>query len=425
MPGTDPAPRPARPRRPRVRWAVAALAAVAGVALLTPYAVALYHWRQARHALAEYDFAVARSHLEACLFVWSRDPETRFTLARTCRRGGDFEASRAHLAEAEKLGHPVRLVELEKLLLRAQAGLAESVEPALLGLAAAEPDQEGVVLEGLTAGYLRSNALDRAHRCGKAWAEKYPDDAQARLWLGRVLERGLQHDRAAEEYAKALELRPGHAEAHLLRAEVLAFRRRYTEALPHFEAFLRSEPRHAAALAGLARCQRSLSRLDDARATVDRLLATDRGHPVGLLVRGQLAQDDDRPEEALDWLRRAQAAAPHDRDANVALAAALRRLRHDDEAREYEEKSRRIEQDLRRMEEITREVLARPNDAALRQEAGRILAGLGRDAEALQWLVSALLLDRGHEPTRKLLAECLQRLGDPNLVEAYRRVLAP
>ena len=60
---------------------------------------------------------------------------------------------------------------------------------------------------------------------------------------------------------------------------------------------------------------------------------------------------------------------------------------------------------------------------SLRYAAGTILLRLGQAAEALTWLFSAYQLDHDHEPTKKALAEGLQKLGDPKLVEYYRQAL--
>ena len=86
---------------------------------------------------------------------------------------------------------------------------------------------------------------------------------------------------------------------------------------------------------------------------------------------------------------------------------------------------RTIERDLRRLEELTKEILARPDDVALRYEAGSTLVRLGQDGQAARWFVSALLLYPRHQPTRQALAGCIQRLGDPKLADAYRALLGP
>src|SRR5262249_7739340 len=90
----------------------------------------------------------------------------------------------------------------------------------------------------------------------------------------------------------------------------------------------------------------------------------------------------------------------------------------------YEQRHREIERDLRRMEELTKEILTRPREVSLRLEAGETLVRLGQNAQALRWFVSALLLDPSDRPTRKALAACVRRLGDPRVADAYQALLA-
>src|SRR5262249_31319281 len=196
-----------------------------------------------------------------------------FLLARTCRRAGDFAAAGAHLGEAERRGWVAEAVGLERLLLQAQSRAVRAAGPTLRGYLAAGHPEEGLILEALAAGCLQGNFLEEAHRWTSIWVERHPGDWRARLWHGRVLEQGLSYDLAAEQYRRVLERKPGHAEAHLRRGEVLLWRGQYAEALPDLQAYLRGDPHHPAALLGLARCQRCLDPPGAARATLERLLA--------------------------------------------------------------------------------------------------------------------------------------------------------
>lgn len=394
-----------------------------GSFIIYPQARAAYHWRQAQQALEEQHFQAALGHLAVCLEVWPSSGATHFLMGRTCRRAGDLEGARAHLNEARRCHWSPALLDLEDLLLQAQVGMVRPVEATLRRYMANYPDQEKVILEALIHGDLQSNYLEAAHNWAALWTEHYPDDGQGWFWRGYALERGLRYDLAAEEYQRALERRPQHADTHLRLAEVLLWKGRFDEALAHFGVYLAKDPEHATSLLGRARCQRSLGQLDAARATLEQLDAFQLEPPGALLLRGELELDADHAEEAVVWLRRAQAQTPQDREANQMLATALRRLMRVEEAEVYERNKKRIEADLRRMDELTREVVSHPDDVARRYEAGTILLRLGQETQALSWLVSAFLLDREHEPTKKALADCLQKLGDPKLLAYYRQVL--
>jgi tetratricopeptide (TPR) repeat protein len=307
--------------------------------------------------------------------------------------------------------------------MEAQAGAVQPVEQPLRRFLETRPDERRVILEALAKGSLQANFLDDAFRWTTRWVEAYPGDCQAHLLRGRVFEAGLRYDLAAGEYQRALDLKPTLATAHLALGEMLRRKGRYAEALPHFQAYLGSQPHDAAALLGLARCQRCLSPPEVVLATLDRVLAEQGDHPEALLLRGQVELERGHAREALDALQRAEWSLPEDVDTFQALATACRLLGRKEQAQAYEGKRQRVERDLRRMEELTKQIIESPRDAALRYEAGTILLRLGQEQQGARWLASALLIDPHHQPTKDALAACLPKLGDPKLVENYRRVI--
>jgi tetratricopeptide (TPR) repeat protein len=394
----------------------------AGAFVLYPHLAAYYQMRQARQALEQNDFARAGEHLRGALAVREDSPEAHFLLAQSIRRAGDADAARRHLERAGMLGWDKRQVRLEEMLQQAQSGVVEPVEGPLRGYLAAGTE-ERLILEALARGCLQSNFTERAYHYTRRWVERYPDDWYGRFWHGRSLEQGLRYDLATEAYQAALARKPDHLEARLHCGQVLLWRGRFPEALPHFDVVVERQPTNEAALLGLAQCQRCLRPPEETRATLGRLLALPGDHPLGWLLQGQLEQEADRPAEALVWLERAVRRMPRDRDANQAMATALRRLDRAAEAEPYERRKQEVERDLRRVDELIKASLSNPRDASLRYEAGATLVRLGQDGPAMRWFVSALLLDPGHRATKKALADCIERLGDPRLAAAYRPIL--
>ncbi len=380
------------------------------------------HWRAAQDAAERRDFAAAREALERCREAWPNDPQVHFSLARVLRRDGQATVAQEALDRAQQLGHPAAEIELERALGRTQSGHVRAVEEVPAASVGAANDR--FVREALVAGFLHGHFLDRAYRVTDKWATERPDDWLAHLWHGRVLEHGLQFELAVTAYTKALQLQPRSREAARQLGEVLHRLGRYPEAVPHFETVLRANPADAAARVGLARSQRSVVSPAVAVETLRPLTDAPNPAPAVCLLAGQLALDEDRAEEAVNWLRRAVGAAPHDRDANETLARALRRLGRDAEAAPFEQKAEAINRDYKRMEAITKAVAETPGDAELRYEAGVILARLGQDAGAARWLVSALAVNPAHQPTRDALAACAERLGDAQLAEYARRLRA-
>jgi tetratricopeptide (TPR) repeat protein len=390
-----------------------------------PLAASAYHERLARRALGRQDLAEARSRLQRSLALRPGRASAHFLLAQTLRRADEPGPAKEHLQAARALGWKESELRLEELLTQAQCGAVGPVETALQLHLADDTGDPQLIFEALVRGCLQCQLVERAYRYSGLWTQRFPDSWHARFWHGRTLEQGLRHDLAAEAYAQVLAQKPDHLEAHLRLGQVLQRAGRHAEALAHLETYLRHRPEGPAALLALARCQRAQRPPAEARATLDRLFALPGDHPEGWLLRGQLELNAGRPGEALPWLEQAAQRIPHDREVNLALSVTLHQLGRPAEAERYQQRHREIERDLRRVEELTKEILARPEDVTLRYEAGTTLVRLGQDGQAARWFVSALLLYPRHQPTRQALADCVRRLGDPNLTDAYRALLAP
>jgi tetratricopeptide (TPR) repeat protein len=390
---------------------------------LAPQLDASHHWRLAHQAIEEGDLLEAQKHLQRCLEVWPNSGESHFLTARTLRRAGNFDAARHHLHEARRLGWVPELVDLESLLLQAQAGLVQPLEQAQRGALVGRPGEEAYIFEAMVIGYLQGNFVTQAYQAATRWTEKCPEDWQAHFWRGRVLEKGLQYTLAASEYQHVLDQKPHHLEAHLRRAEVLLWLSRHAEAAPHFERYLQGVPDHPGALLGLARCQRSLHPPEVALATLHQLLAKHQEHAGAFLLWGQLELDSDNAEQALTWLRRAEKLAPQDKDVHQNLAVAFRRLNKVEEAQFHERMKQEIETDFRRMDQLIKDILQKPKDVALRYEAGTITVRRDQVQQGARWFASALLIDPTHESSKKALLECLPKLGDPKLTEYYRQMI--
>lgn len=402
----------------------AAAVAALGAYVIAPQVGAYLDLRTARGELRDGDVPAARAHLDRCLAVWAGSGEVQFLAARAARRDGDRQAAELHLGEAARLGWDPVAVRLEKLLARVEAGAVDHVEGDLQAhLAIATADDEPVILEAIARGCLKARRLDLGYGYTKRWVDKYPGDWAGHYWHARVLEQGLRNDLAIEDYRKALALRPGHPDSRLRLAWLLLGKGEYAEAITHFETYLQAQPDAPAALLGLARAQRAARPPEEARATLDRLLAQPVDHPQGWLLRGQLDLDADRPADAIAAFRKAADALPYERDAHKGMADALRLLGRDAEAAPHYEKFQQLDRDIRAVDELMKKVNADPKNAALRYDLGVTLGRIGQTDDAIRFLVSALMLDPAHKPTREALAAAIARLNDPQLEALYRPLL--
>ena len=412
--------------RPWLRFVAAvnclALLAAVGVYVVWPGVRAYAAWSRAERAYAGGDLAAAREELGDYLNRRPTSGQGHYLMARALRRLDDFAGARRHLKLARRHGWPTVALDLEYKLIQAQSGGVRSAERALHELLATDHPEAEAVFEALVAGYLRNNLLNDAHRWATAWAERFPGNWRPLYARGQVLERGLKLALAADDYREVLARDPGHAEAKHRLAQILVRIGRFDEARPYFEAYRETRPDDALAVVGHARCLRALGRGDDALALLDRFLDGRDGSAALFVVRGQLDFDRERYDDALAWLRRAEALTPNDREMLQSLADVTKRLGRDEAAAAYEKRRQDVEADVRKVEALIKDALAAetardgPRDYAkiveLRYELAQTLIRLGHDAEASQWLLSVLQEDPQHAGARRTLDGLMKRTPD-------------
>jgi predicted Zn-dependent protease len=400
-------------RRPRLVAFTLTLLALVG---LSAYSGGRRFWRDyqrraAQKALDRRDFAEARARLARCLQSWPEDTQLRLLAARAARRDGDYEEAGKQLGRCTEFGGDQETVSLERAMLVAQGGDPGRVEGYLLSRLRGQPPQADLIFEALAQGYLKTHRLPEALHCLDRWLEHQPDDVQALLWRGQVLERWNDLEEAVASYRRAVAVDPGHEKARRFLALALVRSDRATEAVERLES-LRRQCADAEILLGLARGRRSLGQVDEARRELDEVLATQPQNAEALSERGKLALQTGRAAEAEDWLRQALALAPYDRETNYTYYLCLRQQGREKEAARALEAVERIRADLQRVSELRQRIAASPRDAALRCEIGVIFLHNGQAREGLRWLQSALQLDPGHAGARQALDRYSQQTGD-------------
>ncbi len=397
--------------------------------LLSWQAWAVYHWRQAQQPMLECDWPVARRHLEACLRVWPDSAETHFHLARCCRRDGELAAARFHLKRAGDLSWLTEAVDLEYLLLLAQAGGVGNVEKTLQGHLKAGHPEGPLILEAMVRGYVQINGIKEAFQYADRWVTRYPDDWQGYFQRGMVLQRfavTLTPLRlATEDYRRASELNPKQPAIRLKLAQILQFLGRYDQALPYFQSVRHDQPENLEAMIGEIRCFSSLARLPEAAQLADQSLRAHPDNPELAFLKGKLLLDMDAPAEALHWLLLAKKDFEHRNPEYLhVLVQACRLNARPQEAEQYERSAAAIEADLRRVHDITKELEEKtPDDGglALRLEAAELLARRNQEEEATRWLLGAMQIDPTHPRARKTLAALAKQTGNSLLMDLYRR----
>ena len=180
----------------------------------SPHAVR-EHWEQARLALEERDFPLARKHLDRCLEICPVNAEAQFLMARTCRRDGDAAAWREHLTMAESMDWLQEQILLERQLQQAASGNSWSVEQKLLEQLNHLPPEEVLILEALVSGYLNNVRYTDAIEITATWLRRHPEDWLGYLYRGRAYQGLSLFPRAIENFEEALKRHPNFLITHL------------------------------------------------------------------------------------------------------------------------------------------------------------------------------------------------------------------
>jgi Flp pilus assembly protein TadD len=401
--------------------AVVALAAAGGGAAW--YFRAEPHLAAAEQALDRRDSAAARRELDAYLRAWPDCGRAHLLAARAARRLHLYDEAEDHLRACDRLRWDPQAVALERVLadvqhgdLRAERFLWDRVE-------AGGPDAPEI-LEVLTQYYLDDYQLMRAKDCLDSYLRLRPDDLHALLGRAFIWERLLYFADAAKDYRRAVEVHPEDDTARLRLAKNLLITGEPAEALTHFEQLRGRHPDDPEVRLGLARCRRRLGDLDEAQQLLGGLLAERPDDAAALAERGLVALNRNRPAEAEDFLRKAVAREPHNREANYNLYQSLLRQGKDDEAAERLAAVGRLDADLARLDQVTKAVIAAPGDAGLRLEGGRLFLRNGQEEEGVRWLELAVRLDPALRPAHQELADYYRRAGRPDLAAAHERLAA-
>jgi tetratricopeptide (TPR) repeat protein len=379
----------------------------------------------AREALAVRRFAEAQRYLRRYLEANPRYAEAHYLLAQTCRRTGDFDGWRRHLEQAEAAGASVPLLEQERHLYGLQTGRVRGLNAVLENYLDRHPPEEVLILELLVQSYLEHNLLPDVVRLTGLWIERHPEDPLAYLDRGRarlILQRD-QPTAAVQDFQRALELNPDLAEARLALARTCVKERRWSDALEQFQAVLRQHAGDQAALLGVAECQLALSEPAAAREALDALPAKDRGGAAACFLRAKLDWVGGKPDDAIHWLKRAEAAAPSNLEIVHTLGLTSLQTDRRDEAERYHRRFDELDRQQAQLAALAVQILKDPHDAGLRYRAAVVNLEFGRDREAENCLQAALWLDPNHRPSLTAYADLLAKQGRSGLAAQLRRKL--
>ncbi len=408
-------------RRRRILSAVVLLGLAAGTACGARALWLEHHFRAAVAAHQRRDFGAALDQLAPYLAAYPDSGRAHFLAARAARRAGRLDEADTHLEACRRLDYPADDMDLERALLMVRRG--QRVNEDYLRRRIEQDDGDALlVLEVLIDDYLRNYRLLDALWALNQYLARKPDEVEVLIGRAFVWEKIYAFGNAEHDYRRALEIDPDNDRGRCRFADLLLTRRGSPEeAATEYERLCRRDADNPAYRLGLARCRRQAGRLDEGRELLRALLDRDPHYPGALAEMGRVAADEGRTAEAIDWLHKATADAPWDRQAYAILLNCLRLAGRAQEERDCRQTLDRLDADLKRLDDLTRQALSRPFDPSLRCEIGVLFLHHGEEAEGLRWLALALEQDPKHEAAHRALAEHFEARGQPELAAPHRR----
>ncbi len=411
----------------RAAVALAVLGGLGGFCYLAGWRLwAARQFRAGQAALQKRDFETAWNDFNNYLRVCPGSAEGHLLAAQAARRGELYGAAEEHLRLCQGLTGPTDAITFERSLMAAQLGQAQpEMEQYLEARAEGDDPDKVVILEALVKGFSKTYRLAEDRRCLDEWLKVEPENVYALMRLAWVDERLAQFDESLRTYERVLAAHPEHVEARLRLAQAFLYAKNDANAaLPHFERALQQKPDEVAARLGQAQCWVLLGRTEEARQSLDRLMAEDPSLDLALVERGKLALAEGNTAEAERFLRQAVKAAPDSHDAYYSLYLCLAQEGKTAEAREVQARMGAIDADLQRMETLVQDLQKKPDDPGLECEIAKVFIRLGQGREGERWLKIALRRDPANRPAHEALAAYYERTGQPELARRHREMAA-
>ena len=207
-----------------------------------------------------------------------------------------------------------------------------------------------------------------------------PDDAQAHLDRGNILEEARRHAEAIRDYDQAIALKPDYAAAWFNRGMVYAKTGRAEEALRDLGQAIALRPDFAEAYVNRGNIHAAAKRYAEAMRDYDRTIALKPDNAAALLDRGIVYDNTGHPDEALRDLDQAIAFKPDSAEEWFHRGSIYVKAGGSDEA----------------LRDLDQAIALRPDYAQAYVNRGIIRASAGRYAEAIREYDQAIALKPGN-----------------------------
>ncbi len=379
-------------------------------------------------AIAQKNFALAATHLQAAVNVNPANQKARKLLAQVRMQMGDPDEALALLQPMIEAG----TTDPQVLTMAGAASIRSGRTDAGVELAERtmqfESADPAVALQ-TAANFLLGGELDRAIEVLEALPEADTVGHRDLMLILAMMQKG--EPEAARARAEAIvAARPDAADSHRLMGGFHMAVEELDEARASFERALEIDPNDVAALTNLARIDVAENRPEAAEALFVDFLQRQPGNLVALTALAQLAETRGDTDKALRLIEQAREANPSAISPRMTLGRYYANTGELEKAEAVALEAARIEpgngeahvlvgtvliQDGRYAEALTRlerAVATAPNLAGAHYQLGRALLATGQDDASYRAFERAIELDADFFPPRVALASANMKRGD-------------
>ncbi|MFO0936839.1 MAG: tetratricopeptide repeat protein [Gemmataceae bacterium] len=402
---------------------------------LIPVSVALGCWQYShycvRNAIEDFNadrLPEARAQLKRALAYWPWNENAEFWAGRSARVNGDLTSAEGHFNRCIKLnGGATERVQLEFLLMRAQAGEIDMLATTLFGLV----EQNGGHPDGLqiikTLGkvYMKRLRFRPAYACMSKWIEMTPDDPLPYHYRGWVSERLSNSKQALADFLKSLELDPNQIETRLRVVEMFLDEKKAPEAMPHAEFLYKLYPNDPRVQARMGMCLFLMGQ-KNARELMEAAVKSLPDDPSLLVSLANADLQDNRPVEAEKRLRKILETDPSDTEAMFVLSTALQGQGRTEESEAVLKSCIEKRKIVDRIHELLKDNADTPTAGAdVYVEIGDLFLKIGREKFGVYWVEQAFDKDPSNQRGHKILASYYEKKGDMENATLHRRQIRP
>ncbi len=306
--------------------------------------------------------------------------------------------------------------EREQALQLVLARRFDAAEPLLLQLHERHP-QDVDVIRTLTVGYFQAKQLGEAETFLNRWCLLQPEAVEPHRRRLELLVQQRNVSPAITDAQTILRLEPEDYETRRMLMQLLLTAGRYGEAEQEGRRCLQTQPNNLTLWCLVASACKGQGHTAEAIEVLDRVLRQKPDFGAALQLRAELYLEAGQPESAIPLLQTvASGSGPEATSALSPLSRALARAGRADEARRTA-----AELQWRLAFDLWSTDAHRDGNPGLQARVVEAMLAAGKRDEAVRFLTDILERKPRATGTRQLLADCYEKLGQPERAAEERR----